>query len=117
MGTDDIDPVKRKRDRVVFKKLLFLNMERMLKILKYKPTEGDRKRIKYSMEEYNMLDVSVLSHRSSPAKSSPKKSVNQDQILSNLGEFEQRVIEMGQQYPRLNTAMTQMKHEMDQLRQ
>lgn len=39
-----------KRQRNIFKKLLFLNTKRMLEILKYKQTEGDKKRLVNSMK-------------------------------------------------------------------
>ena len=39
-----------KRQKIIFKKLLFLNTARMLDVLKYKATNGDRKKLVHSLK-------------------------------------------------------------------
>lgn len=49
-----------KRQKNIFKKLLFLNTKRMLEIFKYKQTDSDKKRLVHAMKHSALMSAQFL---------------------------------------------------------
>lgn len=111
-----------KRQKVIFKKLLFLNTRRMLEILKYKQTDSDKKRLVNTMKQSALMNTQFLSDSLNSSmnmgriKNQAYSVATKGQMVAqNLEEFEDKILEMGQNYPKVSNALIQMKYELENM--
>ena len=92
----------------LFKKLYFMNTRRMLEILKFKPSQVELKKLQ--------VEVKKEQSQNEFTKEVPgMMRKNSKAVLQNIGEFEEKVLDLAQIYPSITSSMQIMRQEMEQL--